>query len=151
MTEKKIWCDKVCYPKYQARVLYRRSLMCAKKTLSHWCTNLLEKSVFLCRISYFLHQLRAATPWYLSSQYLACHTQRSKVNDSRDGLSSSWKRVCHTQNHRNNHTCLVWLWKVPWSLRGWAQAEGHEDLLLQLWLLKRRWEVRTSKFELDIA
>lgn len=29
---------------------------------------------------------------------------KNKVNDSRDGLSSSWKSICHTQNHRNNCT-----------------------------------------------
>lgn len=75
MTEE-IRCGKaLCKPKDQARVLYRQWLMCIKKPLSHRHTDLLGKNVFQYRINYFLHQFRATSPWYLSSQHLACHTQ----------------------------------------------------------------------------
>jgi len=33
------------------------------------------ETVFQCRINYFLHWFRATSPWYLSSEHLACHTQ----------------------------------------------------------------------------
>lgn len=67
------------------------------------------RSGFQCRICYFLHCFRASSAQYSSNQHLACHTWGRdtciKVNDSRDdGLSSSWKGVCHRQNHRTSCT-----------------------------------------------
>lgn len=124
---------------------YIDSGLCASKNLFHIDTNLLGKRLFRYRINYCLHWFRTTSRWHLSTQHLACHTQGwdiwIKWMTVGMGYQAAERAFAIHRTHRNNWTSPVWLRKLPWSLRGQAQAQGHEDLLLQLdfWREGGRW------------